>query len=680
MYSPYQYDYEILKKIYGNAMVDDWQIWKKKQQPIKERVYVRPTLTTEQQSFIDSALQGHNVLVDACVGSGKTTSIQALCDAYPAGTRILYMTYSKLLKLDARAKIKKEGVEVTNYHGFAYRILKQNGVTAGISELVQKVIHGNYQMPKYDVMVLDEYQDLEEETAALIRKIKDANPGMQIIAVGDMKQKIQDKTTLDVWAFINKFLGDHDTKNFTKCFRLCKEHADRLAAVWDKQINGVNNNCTIALLHQSEVLEFLSEQNPSDVLCLGQRTGLMSQTLNALEDICPDKYNKKTIFASIKDRDSGGTEPTPSSGIFTTFDGSKGLERKICVIFDWESSYWLARLRKPDCNGDILRNIFLVAASRGKDLIVFVHSGEYMLQDDFITTTMHAGGQDYESFNISEMFDFKFKEDVEDCMVFLNIKRCPVPDVRTIEVTNSDELIDLSPCVGNYQEALFFDYYNIDSEFDHFAKTHQSRVIKYDPDDTVMEKVLQLTAYETNQNRYVTQVDPHFVTEEQKAQIVERMGWYMRRDEDVQADCELPVWYSDAKDPFRIVGRADVIRDDRIIELKFVSELQHTMFLQCACYMLLHHKKYGTLWNVRDNTMWEITIPDRIGFLKQVIKTITKRNVQSFSVENSFLEANGYKVEGLKQDSGKKSAKAENCEKRKSQRKAVKIKKKKKPA
>ncbi len=41
------------------------------------------------------------------------------------------------------------------------------------------------------------------------------------------------------------------------------------------------------------------------------------------------------------DNDSiGSTQPTPNTAIFTTFDSSKGLERKVCVILDYTKSYW----------------------------------------------------------------------------------------------------------------------------------------------------------------------------------------------------------------------------------------------------------------------------------------------------------------------------------------------------
>ena len=37
-------------------------------------------LSEEQQEFIDKVKEGNNVLVDACIGSGKTTAIQVLCN------------------------------------------------------------------------------------------------------------------------------------------------------------------------------------------------------------------------------------------------------------------------------------------------------------------------------------------------------------------------------------------------------------------------------------------------------------------------------------------------------------------------------------------------------------------------------------------------------------------------
>ena len=174
-------------------------------------------LSDEQKRFIKLALAGNNILVDACIGSGKTTAIQALCDEFSQDKKVLYLTYNKLLKLDAKKKIKHKNVTVTNYHGYAYMVLNQIGVRAGISDLIQEFVRVKPEISGYDVLVIDEYQDIEQELADMLEQIKAANPKMQIIAVGDMEQKIYDKTTLDVKGFVDKFLGEYETLQFTKC-------------------------------------------------------------------------------------------------------------------------------------------------------------------------------------------------------------------------------------------------------------------------------------------------------------------------------------------------------------------------------------------------------------------------------------------------------------------------------
>ena len=92
-------------------------------------------LSQEQRSFIDTALTGNNVLVDACIGSGKTTAIQSLCNHVSRlilsrtqlVPHVLYLTYNNLLKTDAKAKITNRNCQVTNYHGFAYSMLRRIG-------------------------------------------------------------------------------------------------------------------------------------------------------------------------------------------------------------------------------------------------------------------------------------------------------------------------------------------------------------------------------------------------------------------------------------------------------------------------------------------------------------------------------------------------------------------------
>ncbi|MCR4634590.1 MAG: AAA family ATPase [Butyrivibrio sp.] len=136
-------------------------------------------LSDEQRLFIEKALEGNNILVDACIGSGKTTAIQYLCDELPRTKKILYLTYNKLLKLDAQSKIHNRNVTVTNYHGYAFLELRKRGISVGVSDLIQTFIAKIEKVNSYDVLIIDEYQDIDLELAELLEIIKKSSPDIQ---------------------------------------------------------------------------------------------------------------------------------------------------------------------------------------------------------------------------------------------------------------------------------------------------------------------------------------------------------------------------------------------------------------------------------------------------------------------------------------------------------------------
>lgn len=613
-------------------------------------------LSKEQSRLIKLAKEGKNVLVDACIGSGKTTTIQALCNKLPRKKKILYLTYNRLLKIDAKEKIKNKNVFVQNYHGFAYVLLKDIGVTVGMSDLIQTFLkkENELNIPSYDMLIIDEYQDIEQELAEMLLIIKNKNPKIQIVAVGDMKQKIYDKTTLDVAEFMDNFLDVYVPITFTKCFRLSGNLSKKLGHVWGKKINGVNDNCQIAYMKPPKVIEFLATQDTKDILCLGSRTGTMSKVLNDLEKNYPEKFNKDTVYASIKDEDRGSVAPNDATAIFTTFDSSKGLERKICVIFDYTEHYWQSRIQKPNTKYEILRNIFLVAASRGKEKIVFVEdmkqdpeTGEWIEENHHVDTRLslntiaHPTAETFDykrPFVVSEMYAFKYKEDVEECFQLINVEEIMTKDRTTIGTKNNDKLIDLSPCIGILQEATFFTKYDIDGEIKFAQDNHRDRPrINLPVDATLEDKVLYLTAYNTGYDRYVTQVKTPFVSEETLGRIQDRLRQVFKPSEEVQRsfsiEFKLPEKDENGKRKKIIInGRSDVIKNDVVYELKFESDLSHEDFLQCATYMLAFNLKEGILWNVKKNRMYIITIPNRKVFIEQMIRTITKGCVTEYKI------------------------------------------------
>ena len=602
------------------------------------------SLSDEQEYFVNKALEGYNILVDACIGSGKTTAIQLLCGKLPKDKKILYLTYNKLLKIDAKTKIKVKNATVTNYHGFAFMCLKRIGINAGVNDMISLFNEKKPQLYKYDVLIIDEYQDIETEFAEMLEYIKSTNPQMQLIAVGDMQQKIYDKTNLKVSEFINQFLGDHLKLEFTKCFRLSENLAAELGRIWQKKIVGVNSRCVVENMNTDKIVDFLAAQDPKDILCLGSRNGALSRTLNKLEADHSDIFNKATVYASISENDSlGTTQPSDKTAIFTTFDSSKGLERKICVVFDYTESYWQLRVAKPQQSYEILRNIFCVAASRGKERIIFVDSNEAMLSESTLSTPVDENLKMVDM-DISAMFDFKYREDIEKCFSLLDCKSLPILDNDEIEVKKSDGMIDLSPCIGIYQEAMYFDQYDIDKDIELYMILHpdkkdlwNDKVKKLD----LESKILFFVSLETNQERYRSQVELPFVTKESENLIADRLYTKLKRDEDVQVGCYIDI--AEEKDGLRAFsarGYADVVKDNTVYELKFVSELSHEHFLQCACYIVALGLEKGILWNTRNNKAFEVTVPDKEAFLDAVVNTITKNKIIKYYKPFDIKEQN----------------------------------------
>lgn len=592
-------------------------------------------LTDEQQELIERAKRGENVLVDACIGSGKTTTIQVLCNEM-CDKKILYLTYNTLLKIDAREKITQSNVTVTNYHGFAYMCLKNAGISAGTSDLIQVFnAHKPALGRRYDMVVIDEYQDIEQEIADMLEYIKEKLPNIQIIAVGDMQQKIYDKTTLNVVDFVRDYLVEYTTLNFTKCFRLSAEHAKRLGNIWGKTIEGVNPDCKVSTMGVFDVVRLLAEEDPSDILCLGSRTGDMSRVLNILERSYSDKFNKKTVYASITDEDRSSTHPTSQTAIFTTFDSSKGMERKICVVFDYTDEYWLTRAFQPFAKYEILRNIFCVAASRGKQHIIFVRGKADLLKDEDLATPVEKEGENMRPFDVVEAFSFKYKEDIEKCYKALEIKDITEEGSGTIDASNNDFLIDISPCIGVWQEAAFFHDYDIDAQIEYAIAMHPNRPVPYmKKDATLDDKIQYLVAFETSYDRYMTQVKPPFISDEHKAQIRERLATVFDGHEDVQGHGTF-YFESDGGTLFEIDGRYDVRKDDTIYELKFKSELAHEDFLQLAMYLIMNEDcEKGVLWNVKTNQKYEVRINGKRKFLNAVVKCATKGLVTRYHPAN----------------------------------------------
>jgi hypothetical protein len=281
----------------------------------------------------------------------------------------------------------------------------------------------------------------------------------------------------------------------------------------------------------------------------------------------------------------------------------------------------------------VLRNIFCVAASRGKNHIIFVKSDEMILSEKTLSSFVKMN-QKFEDMDMSEMFEFKYKEDVEKCFDQLKINKLESEEHSLIAVKSTDDLIDLSPCIGIFQEAVFFDNYQIDAaiKLKLLLNPELSRLYTKEVKNSSLDKkILFLVSLDTRQKRYRTQVITPFINKEQSNLIKARLKTRLSSDENAQVECQIDFYDQGNKEiMFSAKGFADVVKDDVVFELKFVSELTHEHFLQCASYMVAMNLQKGILWNTRDNTLYEIEVPNRKAFLNAVTKTVTKGMIENY--------------------------------------------------
>lgn len=585
-------------------------------------------LTDEQEAFVASALSGRSVLVDACVGSGKTTAIQELCRR-SQGRRILYLTYNKLLKLDAQARIAAPGVQVQNYHGFAWGELARQGIRTGVSDIMENYIRAKIEPWPIDLLVLDEYQDINADIAALLEWLRKCCPGMAVAAVGDMRQKLYDWTRMDVGSFISGYLGSgRDEMEFTSCFRLSQEYADRVGKAWGRRIAGLNQDLAVRSVSPAEAYEVAAGTEPGDLLVMGKKGGTeMMGLLNGLERDEPARFNKHTVWAKILDNDGGATQPGPACAVFTTYDGSKGMERSTCLVYDFTEAYWDQRLSPETANPDIVRNIFLVAASRGKRAIYFVRP-----QRGKLVSFQRIGQVQAQLpprtrkgvFDISAMFDYKFSEDVRDAHALLDTEVLDPPGVE-IPVPLADGLIDLSPCVGIWAEASYFEGYDLDAAVARAQKLHPKASLRYmDVSGWPGERlILYVTALETGQARYVSQVRDGWIPESAKIPVHGRIARHLPEDALCQVPCRASL-QATGYGALELDGVMDAFWDSMPWELKFTAALTEVHDLQLAGYLLATGTSEGRLLNVRTGELRRIRIRDRQAFAAQVARTVTK--------------------------------------------------------
>lgn len=357
-------------------------------------------VSEEQNHIIQLLLSGDNVAVDACAGSGKSTTIlsAALCVPH---LRILQLTYNAELRKDVKRQIKDLTISNVKVHTFHSLAVKYYLTSAHTDTGIRKIIFDNMppreSIPQFDIVVLDESQDMSLLYYQLMVKFTyDMGTSFQLFVLGDYMQGLYQFKGADI-----RFLTMCDTiwtphkllksRAFHKCTLKTSYRITNQMACFVNEVM-LGNNRLVACKDGSRVMYIRNSRNNLEKVVISQ--------INALIDagICPS--NIFVLGASVKGTTSYirkmenalvekgipchvpmlETEKLDERVIngkvvFSTFHASKGRQRKYVFIVGFDQSYF--KLYASTFNTNICPNTLYVGCTRATDQLFLLESDNW---------------------------------------------------------------------------------------------------------------------------------------------------------------------------------------------------------------------------------------------------------------------------------------------------------------
>ena len=361
-----------------------------------------PNPTNEQINIINSL--DYNIIIDSVAGSGKTTTNLYIAQNN-INKNILLLTYNSKLKLETKEKIKKYNINnlnVFSYHSFCVKYYdNNNGYT---DKLIINIINNNIKCKlnfNYDLIILDEAQDISPLYYKLIYKIYNDNSikNVNIILLGDINQSIYDFNQSDerYILYADKLFNYNNTNlwkkfNLSTSFRITHEmslfinncmlnnsriNSTKITLNKPRYIicNSFNKNNSQTL---KEVEYYLNlGYKPQDFFILAPSLSVKGDNkspVKILENNIKLKYKNINIYVPTNDDEKLDNTILENKMVFSTFHQSKGLERPVIIIFNFDNSYF--KYYKKDKNPNICPNELYVATTRGSERLSLIHHYE----------------------------------------------------------------------------------------------------------------------------------------------------------------------------------------------------------------------------------------------------------------------------------------------------------------
>lgn len=356
-------------------------------------------LSDEQLIVLNHTKSGHNSVVDAVAGSGKSTTILSIA-AKLVSRKFIQFTYNSMLRHEIKDKTEQlniSNLDIHTYHSLAVKYYNSSAYTdTGIRHILAHNTAPRIHIPKKDVVVIDEAQDMTFLYFQFIVKYTmDMKSPFQLIVLGDYMQglyefKGADTRFLTLAIEIWKNHPNLKSRVFHSCtlktsYRITNQMAsflnhimldeERLVACRDGPVkvvyirNSQRNIENTVIFYINSLLA--SGAKPSDIFILGASVKGPNSAVRKMENVLVSRGIP--CHVPMFESDNVDEKVIQKKLVFSTFHSVKGRQRKYVFVLGFDQGYM--RFYGRNLPQDQCPSTLYVACTRATDgLAVLEHS------------------------------------------------------------------------------------------------------------------------------------------------------------------------------------------------------------------------------------------------------------------------------------------------------------------
>lgn len=358
-------------------------------------------MSQEQRDVLNYIRADSNVIVDACAGSGKSTTILSIAKEM-TGKTIRQFTYNSMLRHEIKEKVRELGIsnlEVHTYHSFAVKYYSDVAHTdTGIRQITRANMLPRSPIPLVDIVVIDESQDMTLLYFELIVKMSndmcdDKPHKFQLLVLGDYMQGLYEFKGADIrfltkaeeiWSELPHLLSpkfEHCTLKTS--YRVTNQMAkfvnrDMLGA---ERLTACRDGVPVVYIRRPryqiekivvyQIQRLISEgESPSDIFVLGGSVKGANSHIRHMENVLTDA--NIPCHVPMMETDVMDERVIDGKVVFSTFHTVKGRQRKYVFVVGFDQGYFYTARNLPK---DVCPNTLYVACTRATH-------GLYLLEND----------------------------------------------------------------------------------------------------------------------------------------------------------------------------------------------------------------------------------------------------------------------------------------------------------